>query len=202
MTRLSRLDALDALRRGDVVLLNTDTLPGLHALATVEGAAERIAALKGHPPERPYLLLVASVDAAFALGRAAGVELEASLRELWPAPLTALLRPLPSTPREWTRDGLSVGVRVPAAAALRELLGELPGPLFSTSANRAGEAPAEDMAGAEKVFVDLDSVELGDPTSRGASTIVDYAVNPPKLVRAGLVPFGPGGRLDALMGHP
>ena len=192
MTRLSRTAALDALRRGDVVLLDTDTLPGLHALATVEGAAERIASLKGHPPERPYLLLVASVDAAFALGQAAAADLERSLREMWPAPLTALLRPLPGTPREWTLDGLSIGIRVPGAVRLRELLEELPGPLLSTSANRAGDTPAVDLDGAEELFANLDSVQLGDFARPGASTIVDYTVNPPKLVRSGIVPFGPG----------
>jgi L-threonylcarbamoyladenylate synthase len=181
--------AVDALLSGGVVLLDTDTLPGLHALATVEGAASRIAEMKGHRQERPYLLLVDSVSAALDLGDPADPVLRERLSRLWPGELTALLRPRPATPLGWTDGGRTIGLRVPAAAPLRALLASLPGPLFSTSANRPGEEPATTLAEARVSFPDAPVLDLGIQPRQGASTIVDFTVNPPNLVRAGIIPF-------------
>ena len=192
MTSSGEAEGLDRLLAGEVVVIQTDTLPGLHALATVPGSARRIADLKGHPPDRPYLLLVPSAGAAFQLGRAADPALEGRLRTLWPGPVTALLSPLASTPRAWTDGGRTVGVRVPDAPGLRALLRQLPGPLFSTSANRAGEPAAEDGAEALRKFTDITALDLGDRATGAASAIVDCTVNPPKLIRAGDFDFEAG----------
>lgn len=189
MTTIDPQRAAELLRRGDVVLLDTDTLPGLHALATVEGAGARIAEIKRHPPERPYLLLVPTVEAALRLGEPADPRDVERLRRMWPGELTALLAPLSSTPPEWTDAGRTVGVRVPAAQELRGFLEGLPGPLFSTSANLAGEDPARTLEEARGSFPDLPVVQLGIEPRGGVSTIVDFSVNPPRLVRSGIVPF-------------
>lgn len=189
MTGLGQEASLAALTRGEVVILDTDTLPGLHALATSDGAAARLAALKGHPPDRPYLLLVPTAEAAFRLGRAATEAQEARLRGLWPAPLTALLRPADDTPPAWAHEGRSVAVRVPALSALRRLLEALGGPLFSTSVNRAGESPAPDLDAARAAFPDLHFLDFGEGGVGAASTIVDCTGEPARIVRAGTVAF-------------
>jgi len=197
LSQVSRPDAIVALRKGDVILMDTDTLPGLHALATIPGAPDRITELKGHRSDRAYLLLVESADVAFSLGGPATVAQAGQLREIWPAPLTALLIPAPATAAEWTRDGCSIGVRVPAAPALRAILAELGGPLLSTSANRVGDPPARDLAAASACFPELRVLDLGTEPVGMNSTIVDYTVNPANLVRAGIIAFdpesGPGG---------
>lgn len=189
MNRVSAAQARADLERGDVLILDTDTVPGLHALATVAGAAARLGALKGHPPERPYLLLVGAVEDALRLGRPASAAEEARLREVWPGPLTALLRPAPDTPSEWAHDGRSVAVRVPALPALRDLLEGLSGPLFSTSVNHTGQSPATDLDAAARAFPDLAVLPLDGAGGSAASTIVDCTVDPPKIVRAGTVVF-------------
>lgn len=171
--------------------MDTDTVPGLHALATVPGAADRITELKGGRPDRAYLLLVESADEAFGLGGPATPAQLRQLRQIWPAPLTALLIPATTTPADWTLDGNSVGVRVPAAAALRAVLAELGGPLFSTSANRAGHSPAPDLVAASECFPDLLVLALESEAVGDHSTIVDYTVNPANLVRAGIIAFDP-----------
>jgi L-threonylcarbamoyladenylate synthase len=190
LSRIGIEAASDVLREGGVVLLDTDTLPGLHGLATVEGVAARIAALKGHPPERPYLLLVPSLDAALRLGQPAAEADSELLAGLWPGELTALLRPLEGLAAAWTDRGRTVGVRVPAAGPLRDFLATLPGPLFSTSANLAGEEPARTLEEAARRFPEVPSVDLGIRPRQGASTIVDFSVSPPRLVRPGIVAFG------------
>ena len=65
-------------------------------------------------------------------------------------------------------------------------------PLFSTSANRAGEEPARDSAALSAAFgSDLDLLVEGPtfPAGGPPSTIVDASEDPPRLVRAGAVPF-------------
>jgi L-threonylcarbamoyladenylate synthase len=81
-------------------------------------------------------------------------------------------------------------VRVPAHAKLRRLLSAT-GPLTATSANRSGE-PA--LASPDRVFdafgaaVDV-LVDDGDTPGGLPSTIVDSRVEPPRLVRAGALPW-------------
>jgi len=191
LTSLGIDEARAALERGEVLLMDTDSLPGLHALATVEGAAGRLARLKGHAPDRPYLLLAESVDAAFRIGQAATQEQAVRLSAIWPAALTALLRPSVECRPEWTVEAGSVGVRVPASQRLREFLAALDGPLLSTSANKAGCAPAEDLASAARLFPSLPLVRLGTGAAAGPSTIVDCAANPANVVREGVVPWAP-----------
>ena len=171
--------------------MDTDTLPGLHALATVPGAADRITKLKGARPDRAYLLLVGSADEAFDLGGPATPAQSRQLRNIWPAPLTALLIPAATTPVDWTLGGDSIGVRVPEEPALRKILKELGGPLLSSSANRTGDPPAPDLAVASECFPELPALALETEPVRQGSTIVDYTVNPPNLIRAGIVAFDP-----------
>jgi L-threonylcarbamoyladenylate synthase len=183
---------VEQLRAGDLLLLSTDTLPGLHALATVPGAADRLRARKGSAPGRPFLLLFASADDALRAGHPWLPGDVALLRRAWPGALTALLVPAPETPLDWTESGRSLAARVPACAALRELIAAVGGPLFSTSANPAGCDPAADLAAASSYFPDLEARDLGGPGDRVASTIVDLVGAQARIVRQGAVDWPPG----------
>lgn len=189
MTVLGIDEAQAALRHGEVILLNTDSLPGLHALATVEGAAGRLAALKGHVADRPFLLLVDSVQVAFRLGSTATPAQAEQLAAIWPSALTALLKPSRYCPPEWRGGRDRVGIRVPASDPLRAFLAGLPGPLLSTSANAAGQPPAADLASAARLFPSLPVLELGIETVAGPSTLVDFVVNPANVEREGIVAY-------------
>ena len=60
------------------------------------------------------------------------------------------------------------------------------GPLFSTSANRAGEDPAPGLLAAARAFPDLPVLDLGGAPTGAASTIVDCTTEPARIVRAAL----------------
>src|ERR1700682_5827153 len=111
------------LAEGGVVLLPTDTIYGLHAVAANESAVAKIGALKGREEGKRFVVLGASVDQL----RHYGAAIPDVLRAIWPAPLTAVV-PHPSG---------TIAVRVPDLAWLRRLV-ERTGPLVSTSANRGG----------------------------------------------------------------
>ena len=122
----------DALMGGAVVLLPTDTIYGLHAVAANEEAVARIAEMKGRDETKPFIVLASSVSQFPDLGITAPPEIVKALDSIWPAPLTAIL----------PRGEATLAVRVPALEWLRALI-ERTGPLVSTSANRGGE-PAVD----------------------------------------------------------
>ena len=166
------LEALAAsLRRGQIVLLPTDTIYGLHAIAGNEDAVKKIAALKERDESKRFVVIAASTDQLLEYGAA----VPDVLRSVWPAPLTAVV-PHP--------EG-SVAVRVPDLPWLRALL-EQTGPLVSTSANRSGEPPVREPSQLahelqEKIDLALDAGSCeGKP-----STIVDFTRDEPCLIREG-----------------
>ena len=106
----------DVLLRGGVALLPTDTIYGLHVIATDDAAMRRVADLKGRGDDKPFVVIAASTEQL----RLFGADVPTALEALWPAPLTAVLR----------RGGATVAARVPALPWLRKLLAQS-GPLIS-----------------------------------------------------------------------
>lgn len=168
-TKPATLDEVaEVLRAGGVVLLPTDTIYGLHGLATDRRIAARIAEIKGREETKPFVILAATTTQAESLG----ATLPPILQDLWPAPLTAIVPP-------------GLAIRIPALDWLRSLL-ERTGPLVSTSANRSGEPPisspnllAPDLQNA------LDGVLDDGPYASEPSAIVDFTGNEPRLIREG-----------------
>jgi L-threonylcarbamoyladenylate synthase len=80
-------------------------------------------------------------------------------------------------------------VRVPDLELTRALCRRA-GPLVSTSANRAGGSPPMTCADALEAVGAAAAIALDGGHGRaGASTIVDLTSTPPRLLRAGLVPW-------------
>ena len=179
-------DAVAAVRRGLPVVLPTDTVYGLCALATEE-ATERMYALKGRPPGQPTALLAATVEQLLE----AVPELDARiLRALLPGPFTLVL-PNPEQRYPWlTGDApAAIGVRVPDLPRAAHVVVAAAGPIVATSANLPGgpdprrleDVPAELREHAAAL---VDGGELpGTP-----STVVDLTADEPRIIREGAVP--------------
>ena len=166
------LDELaDIFRAGGVALLPTDTIYGLHAIATDQRAIERIRAMKGRGDDKPFVIIASSVEQL----RVLGATIPEQLSGIWPAPLTAIL----------SSGQTTIAARIPDLGWLRALL-DRTGPLVSTSANRSGEPPvtnpdalATDLHNALDALLDQ-GLREGKP-----STIVDFTGVEPKLIREG-----------------
>ncbi len=178
------------LRQGGVVAIPTETFYGLAADPKSERGVRRILALKRRGAAKPLLVLFGARSQLGPLGIAAP---EATLDRffgIWPAPLTVIL-PL-SAPLPASQDALTLGVRLPAHAALRDLLARV-GPVTGTSLNRSGEPPCCDPDEAARLLPgELDLLVDGGITPGGLpSTLVDAAVDPPRVVREGAYPWPP-----------
>ena len=168
---------------GAVVLMPTDTIYGLHALALDEQAVARVAEIKGREETKPFVVLAASVDQLQVLGISAERDVVDALASIWPAPLTAILPLRASIPA--SRGALTLAVRIPALEWLRELILRT-GPLVSTSANRSGEPAIESPALLARELQDrLDAIVDGGLRSGEPSTIVDLTSAEPHILRDG-----------------
>ena len=169
------------LRAGGVALLPTDTIYGLHAVATDERAITRIAEVKGRDEGKPFVVIAASLAQLESIGAVIEPGLRLALQSLWPAPLTAVL-PL-RYPIAASRGIATLAARVPDLSWLRALL-ETIGPLASTSANRSGEPPIETPAQLAPALRErIDGIVDSGPHSGEASTIVDFTGEEPRIVR-------------------
>jgi L-threonylcarbamoyladenylate synthase len=168
---------------GGVVLLPTDTIYGLHAVATNDVAVDRIAAIKGRDDTKPFIVLASSIDQFPKLGIAVDPDLLARLDSIWPAPLTAIL-PL-ARPIAASRGASTLAVRIPDLEWLRELTART-GPLVSTSANRSGSAAATQPSDlAPDLLETIDAVVDAGPLSGEPSAILDLTGDQPRFLREG-----------------
>jgi L-threonylcarbamoyladenylate synthase len=187
---VSRLAGI--LRSGGLLGIPTETFYGLAADPGNEEGVRRALALKRRSGTQALLVLFGERAQLDTLGVAARPGLLDRFFALWPAPLTVVLpiaSPIPAS------CGLSsLGVRMPAHAALRELLLRI-GPVTGTSLNRSGEPPCEEAEEAARRFSgELDALVDGGRCPGGLpSTLLDATVEPPRVLRPGAFPWpGPG----------
>jgi L-threonylcarbamoyladenylate synthase len=166
-------EAVAALRDGNVALVPTETVVGLVA---AKSGLPRIREIKGRDADKPIALLCISAEEAFGL--AANVPpLARDLAELyWPGPLTLVLD-LPS--------GGTIGVRVPAGKAVRDLLAAYGSPLYATSANLSGEPARAVLDEVDPQVLESADIVIGGEKGTGeASAVVDLSEGNLRLVRA------------------
>ena len=99
-----------------VVILPTDTVPGLHARLDRPQALARLRALKGRTEARPFLVLCADLAVVTALTASLSTTVHHFLTRLWPGPFTAIL------PAAEHLSVATIAARVPEPESLRGLL--------------------------------------------------------------------------------
>lgn len=187
---LSPTDAARLLDRGGVVLLPTDTLPGLHARVDRPEALARVASLKGREGGKPLLVLAASAAMARQVTHGLTGRRADFADRCWPGPFSLILPAVAGLATGVTGGGNTVAVRVPRSPALCRFLEQVGVPLASTSANRAGQAPASDLAAALALFAGAvdGACDTGDPPSNCGSVpsaLIDLVPWPPRMLRKG-----------------
>jgi L-threonylcarbamoyladenylate synthase len=191
--------AVDAVQRGAVVVLPTDTVYGVGADAFNAKAVAAVLAAKGRGRQMPPPVLIPNLRTVDGLARDVPAPARALMEALWPGALTVIVHSQPSLAWDLGETRGTVALRMPDHTAALVLLTRT-GPLAVTSANKTGEPAATTAADAqaqlgESVAVYLDG---GDSPLGTASTIVD-ATDP-----AGLRVVRDGGvsreRLEEIVG--
>jgi L-threonylcarbamoyladenylate synthase len=181
--------AAEALRAGRPVVLPTDTVYGLAALPTVEGATATLFRLKGRGHDTPVAVLCADADQALGLAApgAVGAEVRRIADRLWPGPLTVVLPRRPGLPYELGEPAETVGLRCPDHRLVRALAAAV-GPLATTSANRHGEPTPSTAPEVAAVFGPAVGLVLdGGPCAAPPSAVVDATGDRWRVLREGPV---------------
>lgn len=179
-----------AVERGEPIVLPTDTVYGIAVDAFNAAAVAVLLAAKGRSRAMPPPVLIARE----AVMEALATEIPDAARDLantfWPGGLTLILRAQPSLAWDLGETRGTVALRMPADEVALELLGAV-GPMAVSSANRTGLPAATSAHDARTMLADAVSVYLdaGDRSTTAASTIVDFTVEPPRVVRDGAVPL-------------
>ena len=183
-------EAEAALRRGELVVLPTDTVYGVAAEAFDPVAVDGLLRATGRSREMPPSVLVGTVRAATALVADLGEAGKDLIDEFWPGGLTVVCRSSPTLVWDLGETKGTVAIRMPLHPAALDLLKQT-GPLAVTSAMRAG-APSMPVSAAEAEAQLGDAVAVyldGGPCPGNVpSTIVDLTGTIPRLLRAGVIP--------------
>jgi L-threonylcarbamoyladenylate synthase len=189
---LDILEAVRILRDGGVVAVPTDTLYGLAASTFHPTAIDRVFELKERPAEtRVPLLIGTAADLVYLTSEVPRVAWKL-IDQFWPGGITIIFDARRAVPREVTRGGGTVAIRVPASSTCLQLLQSLGEPVTGTSANLSGQPAAlrasEVLAaipGCDAILEDDSAIGTGLP-----STIVDVTGNVPIITRVGAVSIG------------
>jgi len=181
--------AADLLRAGKIVALPTETVYGLAANALDKKAVARIFRIKGRPANNPVIVHVSSVEMARRCTDGWPESADNLARAFWPGPLTLVLPRAKEIPDLVTAGGTTVGVRWPAHPFIQAVIRECGFPLAAPSANLSGrisptsaEHVRKQLGGKIPLIVDGGQSQVGIE-----STVLDLSVNPPQVLRPGMI---------------
>ena len=182
--------AIAAAKRGDLVVLPTDTVYGLGTDAFSQTGPQKFLAAKGRDRNMPIPVLVGHVKALDGLAQRVDGVTKALAEAFWPGALTIVVKAQPTLRWDLGETNQTVALRMPLNPIAIELLNAV-GPMAVSSANKTGQPAATNVEEAiaqlgEEVTIYLDG---GQTPGNVASTIVDVSSGEIKLLRQGAIPL-------------
>ena len=175
-----------AIRRGDLVVVPTDTVYGVGCDAFDADAVMRLLEAKGRGRDMPPPVLVSAVTTLDALTTGVPEWARVLVDRFWPGPLTLVCTHQRSLQWDLGDTRGTVAVRMPEQYVTLELI-QRTGPLAVSSANTTGMPAATDAEQAIEMLGDAVAVVLdaGETPGEQPSTIVDCTGDRPHILRKG-----------------
>lgn len=182
-------EVVGAIRRGQPVVLPTDTVYGLGADAYREAPVRKLYGLKGRDDQQPMALVAADVHVLLDAVPELRGDPEQIVQALLPGPYT-LIFPNPARRFPWLTGNRpeTIGVRVPSLSGEPATVLEQVGAVAATSANRPGEADprtVDDIP--EELRASCGAVLDVGPLPGTPSTVLDLTGPEPVVLREGAV---------------
>ncbi len=185
-TTLSLHEAVDRLRRGEVVALPTETFYGLAVDPYNREALAKLSALKSRTVGKDYPLLVSSRQQLQELVFMEEALVQRLIDRFWPGPLTLVL-PLRDRSLPFAATDGTVAVRIsshPLAQQFVQLVGR---PITCTSANQSGNPPCQSAVEVRQVFAGSVYILDGGTTWGTEPSTVVRCANGLQILRQGAV---------------
>jgi L-threonylcarbamoyladenylate synthase len=183
--------AVRTLKNGGLVAIPTETVYGLGAAINDEVAIAKIFAVKGRPQDHPLIVHIANIEQIHEVAINIHDDALKIAQACWPGALTLLLHRSDQVSLRITGGRETVAVRVPDNDFTRQLITNLESPIAAPSANRFGKvSPTTAQHVCDDLQTDVDLIVDDGASSVGVeSTIVDFTVSPPQLLRPGGIPL-------------
>lgn len=183
--------AADIVREGGVIAYPTDSCYALGCQLDDKAALERIRRIRQADRHHHFTLVCRDLTEISRYARV-GTPHFRLLKACTPGPYTFLLQATRATPRRSQHERRrTIGIRVPAHPVPQMLLEELGEPLVSSTLILPGEElPLTDGAQIrDRLAHAVDAILDGGHCGIEPTTVVDLAVSPPVVVRAGAGPL-------------
>lgn len=183
-------EVADAIRRGEVVVLRTDTVYGMGANAFDEKACERVYEIKQRPKRKPLVVLVADIPMLEDVVEGVGLVERRLIEKFWPGALTILLKKKHGVLAEIVAsDTEYIGFRLLGEGTARELIKRAGVPVVAPSANLSGSPTGIKM---EQIRKELGGkvdyiIDEGDVEDEMTSTIVQVENEEVVIIREGRI---------------
>ncbi len=184
--------AAQALQRGDLIGLPTETVYGLAANASDAQAVAKIFNIKGRPSDHPLIVHVTDIESAKRFASDIPDFAKRLIYAFWPGPLTLILPRIKDVATDAAGGQNSVGIRCPSHPLARQILLAAQGVgvwgLAAPSANKFGRVSPTTAAHVLKELGDALLIVDGGPCDVGIeSAIVDCTRGHPVLLRPGVL---------------
>jgi L-threonylcarbamoyladenylate synthase len=177
----------EALKKGELVAIPTETVYGLAANIYDEKAIHQIYSLKKRPKSNPLIVHIGNCDQLDLLVKNVPKEVASLIQAFWPGPLTLLLEKSDLVPSYITAGSDKVAVRMPNHTLVLELLNLIDFPLAAPSANPYKRISPTEVNHVVNYFEhDLNYILDGGKCEVGVkSTILGFEKGEPIIYRLG-----------------
>ncbi|MEN6621219.1 MAG: L-threonylcarbamoyladenylate synthase [Smithella sp.] len=174
---------------GGVIAYPTETFYGLGVDATNENAIRKIYDIKGRNFNNPISVIIGRKKDLKQLVKeipATAIEL---LEEFWPGPLTIVFEASDKVSPLLTAKTNKIGIRISSNRGATAIAQKLGRPLTATSANLSGAPECTNATEVARQIGDkIDAIiDMGETPGGRGSTIIDVTVNPPNILREGII---------------
>jgi L-threonylcarbamoyladenylate synthase len=181
--------AIGLYKSGRIFIYPTDTIYGIGGNPFDKNVVKRISEIKGRNEQKQFIWLISDFENLLNYVDITFENHFDFLQKLWPGPVSAVLN-LNDRTKEITKLD-TIAVRIPNNNFCQKLLNEIRRPLISTSANRSGKDPINQIELIiENFSEDVDAIIFSsDKIQQISSTLIDLTTEQPKLIREGSTKF-------------
>ena len=182
--------AIEALKKGGIIIYPTETCYGVGVDATNSEAVKKLLTYKERPAGKPISIAVSDGKMAQEY-----VEINETAENLYknflPGPITVISNSLHNVVKEIEAEDGSLGIRIPDYPFTRELIKQFGKPITATSANLSGRKTpysVDDILNSasekNKKLISL-IIDAGELPHNPPSTVVDTRLNDERILREG-----------------
>jgi L-threonylcarbamoyladenylate synthase len=181
--------AASLIRMGGLVVFPTSSFYGLGTSALNAEAVDKVFQVKKRDPQNPVLILIASLAELVPLVRSIPKPAGHLMEAFWPGGLTLVFQASDLLPSNLTGYTGKIGIRLANHAVATSLAEAVSNPITGTSANISGQGGCCEVAQLDQHIRDHVDLVVDAGRLRGGvgSTVVDVTVEPPKILREGVV---------------